>query len=582
MSFSVIRNIATSSLMATSVQVSLTSSNIANADVEGYTRKIATQVATSTAGVGAGTTITGITSKVDKYLVKALVESISVLGAAETKANYADRLQSLFGQTFGGDETGTGTSLGNTLASLETALTNLAATPEGESLQAAVVDQFEAAAIQLRETSRSVQDLRAEADGSIEAVISDVNAALEEISSLNKQIIAAQARGDSTADLDDRRNTALQTVADKMNVSYFTNSAGVMYVYSASGSPLVDSSAHQLSYESVGAVTSSTVFNAITVDGKDITASITSGEIGALIEQRDNLLPAVQDELDELAAKLIGAINAVHNQGTSLPPSSTLTGTKVVDAADALSATGTVRIAVVNEDGTLASYSDLDLTAYATVGDLASAIDGLAGVSAHFDASGHLVVGADASGTGIAINEMTSAVGAGGQGMSSFFGLNDLLTGTNATDINVRADLLATPGLLSSSQLSGAATLTVGSQVVTSGNATIANGLYDTLTDTHAFSAAGRLGSTSTSFSSYAADIISDVAAISQGAETGHKTAEGAQSTLADSLASQAGVNIDEETARLSELEDLYSVATQIIAALNDMFDALLQAARTA
>lgn len=582
MSFSAIRNIATSSLMATSVQVSLTSSNIANADVEGYTRKTATQVATVTGGVGTGTAITGITSKVDKYLVKALVESISTLGAAETKASYADRLQSLFGQTFGGEETGTGTSLGNTLATLETALTNLAATPEGESLQTAVIDQFEAIAVQLRETSRGVQDLRAEADGTIEGVISDVNAALEEIASLNKQIVAAQARGDSTADLEDRRNTALQTVASKMDVSYFSNSAGVVYVYTSSGHPLVDSSAHTISYESVGVVTSATVFNAITVDGKDITAAITGGEIGALINQRDVILPAVQAELDVLAATMIDAFNAAHNQGTSLPPAATLTGTSVVTAADALSASGTVRLAVANEDGTLVSYTDLDLSTYATVGDLVTAIDGLAGLSASIDANGHLVVSADAAGTGVAINEMTGSVGAGAQGMSDYFGLNDLLTGTTATDINVRADLLATPGLLSSSQLSSATTLTAGAQVITSGDATVANELYDALVATHGFAAAGRLGSTSTSLASYAASIVSDVSAISQSSETAYNTAEAAKASLADSLASQSGVNIDEETARLSELQDLYAVATQILATLNEMFDALIQAARTA
>ena len=76
------------------------------------------------------------------------------------------------------------------------------------------------------------------------------------------------------------------------------------------------------------------------------------------------------------------------NQGTSLPPPSTLTGTTAVTASTALSATGTVRIAVTDQSGNLASYRDLDLSGYATVGDLVSAINGISGLSASIDATG--------------------------------------------------------------------------------------------------------------------------------------------------------------------------------------------------
>ncbi|NJL09137.1 MAG: flagellar hook-associated protein FlgK [Methylacidiphilales bacterium] len=585
MSFSAIRNIATSSLMATSVQVSLTSSNIANADVEGYTRKLVTQVATVTGGVGTGTAITGITSKVDKYLVKALVESTSTLGAAEANSIFANRLQDLFGQTIGGDNSENGTSLGNSIALLETALANLAATPESESLQSAVVDALNYVTVQINETASGIQALRSEADSRIAESIDVVNAALAEIDTLNDAILAAQARGDSSADLEDKRYTALQTVATKMNVSYFINSRGEMYVYAAAGHPLVDSRAHVITYDPVSIVTKTTAFNDIKVDGKDITTGITGGEIGALISQRDTRLVAVQDEIDNLAAEMIDAVNAVHNRGTSLPPPSTLTGTTDVGPlglGEPLAAAGTVRFAVVDQKGDLVSLTDINLAGFATVGDLVSAIDGIAGLSASLDANGRLVVSADVAGTGVAINAMTSDIG--GKGLSHYFGLNDLLTGTDSTTISVRADLAATPGLISSSILSGALVPlpASGDRVVTSGDETIAQGLYDALVGPHTFTAAGRLGISATSFAGYAADIVNELATSYQSAKTNYGSMEAAQKSLADSLASQSGVNIDEETARLSELQDLYAVATQILATLNEMFDALIQAARTA
>ena len=41
---------------------------------------------------------------------------------------------------------------------------------------------------------------------------------------------------------------------------------------------------------------------------------------------------------------------------------------------------------------------------------------------------------------------------------------------------------------------------------------------------------------------------------------------------------SASGVNVDEETQRLSELEELYSLAAQILSMTGEMFDTLLAA----
>jgi flagellar hook-associated protein 1 FlgK len=586
MSFSTIRNIATSSLMATSVQTALASANIANADVEGYSRKTATQTSTVTGGEGSGTTITTITSKVNKFLVQAVSKALSDVGATSTNETYSNRLQSLFGQTIGGEDSSSGTSLANLLASLETSLTNLAATPEGESLQASVVDKFGWIATQLRQISAGVQDLRAEADAEIKTGITEVNNSLETIDDLNLQIGIAASRGSPTADLEDKRNTALQAVAKKMDISYFINSAGAMNIYTTTGQALLTNTVHPISYTASGGVTASTKFNPITVNGVDITTSFTSGEIGALIEQRDDTLAAVQDELDEFAAKFINAVNAVHNTGTSLPPPDTLTGTTTITPAQAaapFTGSGKVVFAVVKDDGTLDSASvEVDLSKYKTLDALVAHIDTIPGINASL-ASGSLVEEATSPGTtGVAIaNNGTTTLNGVTQGFSDYFGLNDLLIGSSSSDISVRADLQATPGMLSSSTLSTTATA-AGAKALTAGDADVPNALYDALTKSQSFDAAGRLGASSTSFASYAADIVADVAAVASNAGTAANAADSVHNNLSDSLASQSGVNIDEETALLSELEKLYSTASQIIATLNAMFDALLAAAKSA
>ena len=587
MSLDIARSIAVSSLMASQVQISVASSNVSNADTTGYTVKTAAQVSTTSGGVGTGVAITGITSNVDKLLFRSLITAASELGAADVSNNYLDRLQALYGSTTGADDTGT--SIANTLASLEAAVSSLAATTSSASLQSSVVSALDDLASQLRETSNGIQDLRSTADAAISSDVDQVNDSLKTIAGLNAQIKQAAAAGQPTGDLEDQRNVALQNVATIMNVSYFISSTGDMQVYTASGQTLVDSSAHLLSFTAASSVTATSAYDpnsssglsGISVNGVDITSQITSGEIGALINLRDTVLPAAQSQLDQLANELADSLNGASNQGTSLPPPSTLTGTTTVSSSTALNATGTVRVAVADQSGSLVSHGDLDLSNYSTVGDLVSAINGVSGLSASINASGKVVITSSSSSNGISISEMTSSVGANGTGLSDYLGLNDLVTGTGASNFAVRSDILANSGLLPVSTLDSSATLTTGGKVLTAGSTSVVDAIYATLTDSRTFSASGGLGSSTGSFADYAAEIISNVASKATSAATTYTSKTTIQSTFASAMSSQSGVNLDEETAKISTLQNQYSAASQLIQAINEMFSSLLSAVQS-
>ncbi|MGY8677634.1 flagellar hook-associated protein FlgK [Bradyrhizobium sp. UFLA05-153] len=590
MSLDIARLIAFSGLSATQVQISVTSSNISNADTTGYTEKTASQASSVTNGVGTGVTVTGITSNVDKLLLKSLIAATSDLGSADTTNTYLASLEKLYGSTSSSDSSSTGTSLANSIASLESALSSLASTPNSASLQSNVISALDDVAGQLRETSSGIQKLRSNADQDISSSIDDVNTDLEQIAELNAEIKQTAAAGQSTADLEDQRNTALQDVASKMNVSYYTASNGDLQIYTTSGQALVDSTAHTISYTTAANVSSSTIytagssssgFSAITVNGVDITSQITGGDIGALITLRDKTLPAAQSQLDQLAQQLASAMNGVSNSASSVPPPTSLTGTTSVTSATALSATGTVRLAVTDQSGNLVSYSDLDLSSYSTVGDLVSAINGISGLSASIDSNGHLTITSTDSSDGVAINEMTSSVGSASEGFSEYFGLNDLVTGTSASDIAVNSSILSGTNELQLATLDSSSSLTVGSQVLTPGSAAVVNDFYDALTDSRTFASAGGLAATTGSFADYTAAIVSDVASKSSQASTNYTAKETAQSTYARSLSSQSGVNLDEESARLSTLQNKYTAASALIQAINTMYSALLSAVQS-
>lgn len=590
MSLDIARSIAFSGLSATSVQISVTSSNISNADTTGYTTKTANQSSSVTNGVGTGVTVTGITSTVDKLLLKSLISATSDLGAADTANTYLTSLEKLYGSTSSTDDSSTGTSLANSIASLESALSSLASTPSSASLQSNVISALDDVASQLRETSSGIQKLRSDADQDIASSIDDVNSDLQQIADLNAQIKQTAAAGQSTADLEDQRNTALQDLASKMNISYFTASNGDLQIYTTSGQALVDSSAHTISYTAAAKVTASTTYNAgssssgfsaITVNGVDITSQISGGDIGALITLRDTTLPAAQSQLDQLVQQLASAMNSVSNSASSVPAPTSLTGTTSVTSGTALSATGTVRIAVTDQSGDLVSYGDLDLSSYATVGDLVTAINGISGLSASVDSDGHLSITATGSGNGVAINEMTSSVGSSDVGFSEYFGLNDLVTGTSAADIAVNSKILSGTNELQLATLDSSSSLTIGSTVLSSGSATVVNAFYDALTDSRTFASTGGLAATTGSLADYASAIVSDVASKASQASTSYTAKETTQSTYASSLSSQSGVNLDEESAKLSTLQNKYSAASALIQAINSMYSALLTAVQS-
>ncbi|MDU6137824.1 MAG: flagellar basal body rod C-terminal domain-containing protein, partial [Bradyrhizobium sp.] len=456
--------------------------------------------------------------------------------------------------------------------------------PDDAAYGALAVSALDDFASQLRSTSSGVQSLRANSDKDIASSVKSVNDDLQQIADLNVQIRKMAAAGQSTADLEDQRNSALQDLSSYMNVSYYTASNGDLQVYTSSGRALVDSSAHTLSYTASANVSASSSyssggFSGIMVDGVDVTSQITSGKIGALITLRDQTLPATQTQLDQLATELKSALNAITNGASAVPPPTSLTGSASVSSTTALAASGTVRIAVADQSGNLVSYKDLDLSSYATVGDLVTALNGISGVSASLDSSGYLSISATSSSNGIAINDMTSSVGGGG--FSEYFGMNDLVTGTGAANFAVDSSILSGAAGLPTGTLDNSAILTTGSQVLTSGSATIINQLYDKLTGSTSFSSAGGLSATTGSFADYAAAIVANVASKATQASSNYTAKSTAQASYASSLSSQSGVNIDEETARVSSLQNKYAAASQLISVVNSMFSSLLTAVQS-
>ncbi|HVI49885.1 MAG TPA: flagellar hook-associated protein FlgK [Candidatus Sulfotelmatobacter sp.] len=605
MSLNVALSSAVSSLLVIEKQMGTVSNNISNANTAGYTQETVTTATRSVDGTVTGVTASSATSYVDQYLEQSIVQNTSSSSQSSTYYAYYQTLSDAMG-TISTSSSGS-TDLSSELTSLQTTLSSLGTSPEDTALKTKAVSELTTVCQDLRSTSTTIQDQRAQADQEIATAVSDANTQLNTIADLNKQIRVASAAGQSTAALNDQRNTALESLSSDLGINYYQDSNGNVQVYSSGGTPLlVGDTVSTLSHTAASSVDSSvsytegasTGIDGITCAGQDITDSISGGKIAALVQMRDTDLVNAQSELDNLSSTLATTLNTIHNQGTSATAPQTLTGTSSTpfSSGESLSTTSdlSVRVAIIDSDGKAQSYADVDLSGCSSVSDVVSTIN--AAISAQspsgtctLNSSGQVVLSSSNASYGIGITTLSGSIAADsttldddeGTDVSSYFHLNDLLVNSDsAQTVTVRSDLASSPGYLASGALTSTSSPgTPPFTAVTSGDGTIASSLSSALSSTsQSFDSAGNLSSTSKSFADYAALIVSDVSQRYSNAKTSSTTDSTTLTTLQSTFSSKSGVNTDEQTAHLTELQNMYAASAKIVTIVQSMFQSLISA----
>ncbi|MFN3522761.1 MAG: flagellar hook-associated protein FlgK [Phenylobacterium sp.] len=557
MSLTSIISSASAALTKTQVAIAVSNTNVANAGDASNSRKTWSASAnTSVLALSEGQ----IARTTNAYLSRTAIAKAAESGYAGVVDQHLQSYDAALGSADGGDD------VASLLDAFDAALASLAASPTSSAEKASVVAALDDLVSGIGELSDEIQALRTEANRSIADTVDAINAALSTVADLNDQIAQGAATGGDVSGLEDQRDAALGELSGLMGVSYYTTADNRVVVYAPSGDLLVGSTAASLSYAASSTLDAASAYPAdisgVYLNGKDMTTSLSGGELGGLIALRDEILPAEQASLDALAADLIDQVNTIANQGTAWPAPNVLTSTTAVSAGDAFSASGSVRVAVLSADGTVVSTQDLDLSAYATMADLVAALDGVDGLSAAISADGELVLSADDPSAGVALGALDGAVGADGEGFSAFFGFNDLLTGSSAADIAVSGALGSDASRLPVGALSDETALAAG-------DIGLASGDLATLTALTAALQGDSLSGAATRFVSGAATLVSSAAADAESAQSAYDYA-------LSRLQNETAVNLDEELALLAQYQTQYEANAQMISMARELFDALV------
>jgi flagellar hook-associated protein 1 FlgK len=563
----------------TESKISVTADNVANADKPGYTRKEYETSYAATVGRTLPSSGTIATVDYNPFLLEAMIEDISIASKNSLLSDYRTAYANELGFTDGDN------SASAYLNDIITGLDRLALTPEDDSLKSQVVFASQRLANELNRISVSIQDSRLQADEEIEALVVEINNRLERIDDLNQNITFARTTGVTTANLEDDRRVELEALSELIDINYFTNQDGEIKI-DTQGRPLLDSRAHTITYTANTALDKNTLypagFNAIDLDGFDLTPVVSSGKLGALIEVRDDFMVEEQAKLDEFANVLIREMNEVLNEGASIPPRQTMIGSlNGLNVGTPLGATGSVRIATVDANGIVQNFTDINLAPLLDVGDLIAAINGALGpdVTAGISPDNEFQIVANNAGEGLAINELTSSLLPDGENFSDYFGLNNLFDGDGADNITVSEYLTSDTAALATSRLTGGV-LAIGDTGLFVGDSSLTQDMNNAFGSTYSFNAAGNFAGQTELIDNYIDKIIADAAFRANDAATDAEIGQALVNQTRTTLTNLSGVNIDEEMTTLIDLEARYEASATLLATIQDMFDTLISAVR--
>ena len=450
-------------------QLEVISRNVANADTVGYSRKIGNQKNLVLAGTSVGVTFNGTTRAFDEGLLKSYLSSNTSSGALSAKTDYFAKAEILLGTPQ--SDNSIAANVSNLQKYFDTFATDVTSSAGRYSLLTAA----DTVTSRLNSISSEIQKLRGDADMEIRDSVESINKLLDQLDELNDKIVKYNVLGyDGTADLEDQRDAALRELSEYIDITYFKRDNGAIVIQTSGGDTLLDKDPHYLSHSAIAQASASSTYaggsiGGIYLDGEDITSKIRDGKIKGLIEVRDESLPSLQSQLDELAGVLKEQINNVHNQGTAHPNTpSTLTGTReFIDTANQSIRLdqGDVRFIIFDQNGNQVATDTLRGRINFTEGtldEMAAQIqtwlndaDGgnLPQATVSFDDKGQLVIDTGDSNYSVSImDEALSTPGSTQQnavisfdgnadgsydrtfeGFSSFFGLNDFFD-SNSND----------------------------------------------------------------------------------------------------------------------------------------------------
>lgn len=623
-------NLGTRALLANQMALQTTGHNIANASTVGYSRQSAVmqQVEgqyTGSGYIGKGVQVLTVERAHNEFVTRqaALARSVQAMDATR-----ADRLSSLEDILQGGTS-----GLGASVNDLVNAFSDIASTPTDITARNVVLARAQEMSARFRNAQAQIDDLQHGVNGQLQDSVSSINSLAARIAELNGQVQRAQGGGQQPNDLLDQRDQLVRQLNSQVQASTVAADDGSLNIFVGSQALVLGNSVAKVALQGAADGTSALTITrgAVTQDLDE--SNLGGGAIAGLLRFQNSDLAAARDGLGRMALAITSAINEQHRLGVDLngqPGSNFFTPIAIPDALPAAWNTGSATVSaevsdptalvassyqvVFGSSGSIAVQRLSDGKTTSFTGPMPIEIDGL-----KLDLSG----GAAAAGNSFTLRpyaraadglrtalssprEIAAASPVEARAASSNSG-TVAVAGLSASQAH--ANLGATVTLTFTSagtfDVAGTGTGDASGIAYTAGQPISFNGWTLTLSgkpqagDTITVQAASanysqlNAGNASallnlrdvamfdgaTMADGYAS-LMADMGVRSQSAQYAASISGSIATSLESERANIAGVNLDEEAARLLQYQQAYQASAKMIQIAQNVFDSLLQGMR--
>jgi len=301
---------ALSGLAAEQGALEATTNNVANVNTPGYSREVPVLVTSDPLVVDPLTLGTGVTLKTIESVRDPILES-RIQQETQTQGQLS-ALVSALSQTEVSFTSGTG-DIGTAISNFFNSVNQLSTSPADLSLRQGVLTAADNLATAFNVAANHLMAQRTSLDASVKQSVGQINQLTQQIAQLNGQISSLQNVGQDAGTFLDQRTQLIDQLSSLIDVSVIP-SDNTLTLTTANGTALV---AGQQSFALSTQPDASGVQH-IFAQGSDITSTIVSGQLGGLLQARDQQIPEIQTQLDALAAGLSSAVNTVQTAGYDL------------------------------------------------------------------------------------------------------------------------------------------------------------------------------------------------------------------------------------------------------------------------